>query len=409
MINSSVVTEASRQPTMKIFCLGLFRIVNPNQEIALGLMSKHKMWMLLKYLIIKKGLLVPTEEIFATLWPEHHKPHDTGVLRTTICRLKAALSLKKNSPYQNSLVIYRKDTCTFNVAYPCWLDFEEFEMLCNTAHSCGLDKRREALGIYMKALDLYQGDFLAEDSDIEWIMPAREYYRRLFLSSTNELAEWLMAAGDYETARRYLEKALKIDPYAEDVMCNLIRALCKTGNVQEAKERYSGFSAMIYNELGVKPSLELRELYQTMTKLNGGHSPDRVIDGRITPNRMNGPFQCEPDMFKNYILIEQRRVFRGDAACMIIIERLSAETENKILNVAERIICKFLRKSDIISLLDHNHLAILLPATDLNGGKTALNNLKKQLKQIPVFASDLRIVLKSIRPEGIVEEHEIYL
>ena len=403
MINS--LTE--RQSLMKIYCLGFFRIIGPHEETALGIMSKHKMWMLLKYLIVKKGLMVPTEEILATLWPEHQKPWDTAVLRTTICRLKTALNLKKSSTALNSLIIYRKGTCFFNTAYPCWLDFEEFEMLCHTAHGYGLGKRQEAMEIYKKALDLYQGDFLAEDPDVDWITPVREYYRRLYLNSTKELAGWLMEEGDYETARWYLEKALKTDPYAEDIVCSLIRVLWRMGKVQEAKERYSTFSAMLYNELGERPSRELRELYRAITKINGGHFPNEVTNLRAD-DRTSGPFLCDPDLFANYIMIEQRRVSRGETACISVIRRYEGEMLCRRLNDVQAITCKFFRKSDIISLIGPDHLAVLLPATDLDGGKTVLNHLKKQLKKMRVSVSGLQMTLQSIRSDGIFEEQAFY-
>ncbi|HPT87996.1 MAG TPA: hypothetical protein PL004_09110, partial [Bacillota bacterium] len=74
----------------------------------------------------------------------------------------------------------------------------------------------------------------------------------------------------------------------------------------------------------------------------------------------------------------------------------------------QEIICKFFRKSDIISLIGPDHLAVLLPATDLDGGKTVLNHLKKQLKKMRVSVSGLQMTLQSIRSDGIFEEQAFY-
>jgi transcriptional regulator with XRE-family HTH domain/DNA-binding SARP family transcriptional activator len=246
---------------LRIYCLGMFRILRPGENETIGSLSKHKMWLVFKYLLIHRGTTVPTLKLINDIWPEHKNPDDTTTLRITVSRLRAALNPESGAKSQYSYIIYQKNSCAFNLKVPYWLDIEVFEQLCATAKKQGAHNRTLAINAYKEALDLYQGDFLAEDPHIESAKPVREYYRLMFLEAVRELVGWLLELKDFDWARYYLEKAVAIDPYIEDLQMQLIRVLLDSDALQAAKACYGSYTTLLYNKLQIKPSEALKKLY----------------------------------------------------------------------------------------------------------------------------------------------------
>jgi DNA-binding SARP family transcriptional activator len=344
------------------------------------------MWQLFKYLVINRRAVVPTLNLVNDLWPAQKKPDDTSALRTTVCRLKSMLEPKNSTKSQYSYIIYRKDSCAFNLNAPYWIDIEAFEHLCSVAKRQGAYNRAEAINCYIEVLDLYQGDFLAEDPNMESATSLREYYRLMFLDAVRELAGWLIEAKDFVRARFYLEKAAKIDPYMEDLQTMLIRVLLEIGDVKTAKAYYISCSALLYSELGVKPSDALKKLYNIIKEReeSSNNSVKQMIDTEApSEEELNGPFICDPELFWTCLLLERRRVARNGAASMVILELDAKHGKghsqrqtifSQITTTAQNI----LRKSDILCKLDEGHFALLLPSTSSKGAKIVLSNILRE-------------------------------
>lgn len=369
---------------LRIYCFGKFRVLRPGETEAIGIISKHKMWQLFKYLVINRRSVVPTLSLVNDLWPAQKKPDDTAALRTTVCRLKSMLE-PKGSRSKYSYIVYRKDSCAFNLNAPYWLDVEEFEQLCALAKRQGEHNRAEAINNYIEALDLYQGDFLAEDPNMESAIPLREYYRLMFLDAVRELAGWLIEAKDLVRARLYLEKAVKADPYMEDLQAMLIRVLLDLGDIKSAKAYYTSCSTLLYSELGVKPSEELKKLYNIIKEREESSSNNmtELIEHKTTEVEVNGPFICDPELFWTCLLLERRRVARNGVASMVLLELdANGQQENRqrltIFNQIQTTAHSILRKSDILCHLDEGHYALLLPSTSKKGAKIVISNIIRE-------------------------------
>ncbi|HBE78270.1 MAG TPA: hypothetical protein DDW65_10895, partial [Firmicutes bacterium] len=371
LMDGQLLQRAVReQSTLRIYCLGVFRVLRPDEQQAIGTVSRHKMWLLFKYLVVHKGSAIQTEKIMELLWPGNNDPSDTATLRTTISRLKSLLEPSHIGYQRSAYIIYSKESCAFNLHAPFWLDAEEFENLCASAHRLGNDNRQAAIELYLQALDLYQGDFLVEDPDLEWAVVPREHYRCLFIDSITEVVSWLLEFQEYPKAEALLKRAIKIDPYVEGLQILLMKTLLGMGNLKAAAEHYSHCSSFLYKELGVKPSEEWKSLYKQL-RGPGIESPDkRILDGNIEIlTQENGPLVCETDFFWNFLLLERRRLVRnGGESSLIILElegRGGSLNRNSLgcLKDLESIVYQRLRKSDILCRLDQRHLAILLPST----------------------------------------------
>ncbi|MHB8448955.1 MAG: BTAD domain-containing putative transcriptional regulator [Mycobacteriales bacterium] len=78
------------------------------------------------------------------------------------------------------------------------------------------------------AVDLYRGD-LASTADYLWLEPVREELHRHALDAHVRLAELHDEAGETDAAINVLERAITLDPVAEDLYRRLIRLLGRAG------------------------------------------------------------------------------------------------------------------------------------------------------------------------------------
>ncbi len=388
MIEQQILkTVVDKRSVLQIFCLGVFHVIRPGEDNPIGIVSKHKMWLLFKYLITHKGSVIPTQRIIDLLWPDYQDPSDTAILRTTISRLKSLLEPKRTSYRKSSYLIYCKDSCAFNLHTSYWLDIEEFENLTNLAHRLGPNNRKTAIELYLQALELYQGDFLAEDLDLEWAVIPREHYRRLYIDSASELASWLIDGHEFSKAYHILKTAVKIDPYAENLHILLMRALLGMGELKTAAEHYTYYSTLLYKELGVKPSAEWKRLYKQMRE-TGSEDPNKLIlEGEWEKyiSSDSGPFICEPDFFWSFLLLERRRLARnGGESSLVVLEVTKTSSFKNVTNKSEEgleyfeaKICQKLRRSDIVCKLDEYHWALFLSATGSEGSSFVIAQIKE--------------------------------
>lgn len=408
MIDVQLIQKATdrRSSVLRIYCLGVFRVLRPGEHQAIGTISKHKMWLLFKYLIAHKGSAVQTEKIMERLWPKS-LPNDTTTLRTTISRLKSLLEPARAGYQRSSYIIYSKESCAFNLHTSFWLDVDEFESLCASAHQLGNRNRSKATELYLQALSLYQGDYLAEDPDLEWALVPREYYRRLFIDATAEVAQWMLENKEWDKAGILVKQAIKIDPYTEKLQILLMKALLGMGNLKAAAEHYSYYSSFLYKELGVKPSEEWKRLYKQLRHPNADSPGNRILEGKIEMfAKENGPMVCEVDFFWNYLLFERRRLARnGGESSLIILGHaqntfgISEQNRVAIMAELESIVYRRLRKSDLVCRLDGLHLALLLPSTGITGSGMIILQIKEGIARNNVFIlANMEISIKPVTP-----------
>ena len=58
------------------------------------------------------------------------------------------------------------------------------------------------------------------------------------------------------------EEALMIETFEENLHLLYIEALIEVGNIKQAQNQYEYVTSMLYKGMGVKPSANLRNLYQ---------------------------------------------------------------------------------------------------------------------------------------------------
>jgi DNA-binding SARP family transcriptional activator len=121
------------------------------------------------------------------------------------------------------------------------------------------------------ALDalLLSGEILPDWYE-DWVVIERERLRQLRLHALEALCARLVEQGDLAQAIDVGLAAVAAEPLRESVHRVLIRAHLAEGNKAEALRQYDAYAALLWDELGVRPSYQLLDLIDTVRDPIGG-------------------------------------------------------------------------------------------------------------------------------------------
>lgn len=196
------------------------------------------------------------------LWPEADGDQAYSALTTTLSRLRRLLG-EKGLEVQAGRV-------SLSPHY-CWSDVWSFEHLINKAEdfwrgSHSGDSKDKALQLMVKALDLYQGPFLADEgSETFWALPFRERLRNRFIFLMEMLGGSLEQSEQWERAIVLYQKGLEGDNLAEELYRRLMACYGRLGETVKAIQVYRRLKTTLSSVLGVEPSPKTEDLYRTLT------------------------------------------------------------------------------------------------------------------------------------------------
>ncbi len=108
---------------------------------------------------------------------------------------------------------------------------------------------------------LYRGEYM-EDLDGSWVLSGREYYQGIYLQSCELLANQAARLQKYELGIRILDRALKLDPYSDQLNSLLLKNLCAMGEFQTARQQYERYDRLLKEELNIGIGRQVQEIYQ---------------------------------------------------------------------------------------------------------------------------------------------------
>jgi DNA-binding SARP family transcriptional activator len=201
---------------IQVRLLGPYSIEAWGELVATGLRSSARE-LLAWYLLHPKG--ASAEAAIEALWPD--VPLDKGPQRfwTALGNLRSRLRGPASAPRLELLVKsgdhYAVQTDVIDA------DLWRFQSALAEAVAAG-DDVETAIAALGAATSFYRGDF-AEDADYLWAEPAREDLHRRALDACVRLGELQADAGHLDAAIAALERAVEIDPYAEELYRRLMR------------------------------------------------------------------------------------------------------------------------------------------------------------------------------------------
>ena len=393
-------------PTLNIQMLGNFSIQYGGQSIDDKSNRMKKVWLLLAYLIFCRNSAVSQEHYLSLLGGGENSADPNGKLKAMFYRARTMLN-QINTDAGHDWIIRKNGTYAWNTDIPLRLDAEEFEQLCKTAESTV--GKEEKLGLYLQALDLYKGDFLQKLAMDPWVMPINVYYHQMYLNACEQALELLEESQRWEDMISLCRKALKIEPYSEELCQHLMKACIQTGSRAEARRAYEEISELIFSTYGVMPNEESMALYREASREEKGFSvPTGMVREQLKePVGTKGALYCEYDFFKLLYQVQARSILRsGDVihiALFSIHGQLGKDLPRRSLDTAmanlQALMVENLRAGDVLTRCSISQMIVMLPQANYENSCQVCQRLLRAFhRQYPHTPAEITYSVQPLEP-----------
>jgi DNA-binding SARP family transcriptional activator len=246
------------EPRLRIYALGRTVVESAEGGIG-GNWLGHRPGQLLKYLVAERHRMVHADEIAESFWPGS----DPGVLnnvRHFVHTLREKLEPERAKRTPSSFVVAGRGGYKLS-RERVWIDADEFEQKV-AAGLAAFERDEDALArrLLREALQLYRGDFLADEPYAEWAFAERERMRELAARLMSTLGEIALARGDMPEAIEHYRRIAEMYPFDSAVHRALIVLYLRAGRRSDAVRRYNELRMRMVREFGAGPEFQLSEL-----------------------------------------------------------------------------------------------------------------------------------------------------
>ena len=390
MSKGYISAEKTKEKRLEIYTLGRFQVCCGDEKLFSEAGRSRKTGELFVYFVTHRWKTGIPEVILESLWPEQEYANPKKTFQTLIYRLKKKLE-NHQVPGASDAVTCSYGCYGWNNTVHFWLDAEAFETLCREARSLSDTNPLRATAKYRQALDFYTGDYLPLWHYSDWVLKVRHYYRRLFVRSVSELLALQKEHRLFSQMVEDCEKALYIEHLDEDIHLRYMEALLAEGKTAQARAHYEHITALLYQELGIKPSPALRRIYRVIKKDSEKHELDFTEMQEILRerDRSDGALLCEPDTFRFLCRLERRRAERQNQPVQLGLLTFTGPDFQppphaplrKAMDGLQGVLLDNLRKGDVITSLYENQYALLLPGLDLEQVQGVLKRVKENFEE----------------------------
>jgi len=342
----------------------------------------HKLWSVLCYLIVHRDRNVPQSEFIDMFWPLEDRFNPVNALKTLLYRIRNMLQ-----PYFGpdiSPILSRRGTYMWNPAIVLHLDIDQFEALCKQAQDTTLDDKLR-MELFQEAIDLYRNVFLPKLSSHMWVVALRAHYHTIYLDAVTAYATLLEGEKRFEEMYDLCARASQLEALDEGLYILMIRSLLSQGKDTAALSQYEAATDLLYRNLGVSPSDNLRALYAEIMKMDRNLEMDLEIiqeDLRGAASRP-GAFVCEYGFFKEIYRLEARRLIRNGVSVHIALITVTLPNTgaapldllNTTMDQLLDILVDKLRRGDVISRYSSAQYVIMLPTANFENSTMVLDRI----------------------------------
>jgi LuxR family maltose regulon positive regulatory protein len=203
------------------------------------------------------------------LWPEAPPDQAGKNFKVNLHRLRKVLEPDMDKTFGSSYVHLKANLVSLDPEL-CQVDINEFLALCKAG-----ERKEEqgeiktAIALYKQALELYGGDFLAEELYHPWIEEKREELRGRFLDLLCRLARLFEAQGSLLKAIDCYNKVVQTDPLAEPAYRNLMLLFAQRGMRTAALRAYQDCQQSLKEALNAEPEAATSAIYRKIMEYAG--------------------------------------------------------------------------------------------------------------------------------------------
>jgi len=246
--------EAVSAP-ISIRALGEFELTIDGIRFAGGIKPQRKPLELLKLLLLSDAAPLGAAQLADELWPDSEGDTARNCLQVAVHRLRRLLG------YEAALIVHdRKLRLDPRL---CWVDVWSLEHEAKRLAQLPIgDANLSAHAT--RVLRLYRGHLFAHEPEQPWMLAPRERLRRCWLDLVRRLGQYHELRGDWQRACDLYQRTVELDPLAEDIYRRVMQCQHKTGERAEALHTYLRCREQLGATLGVSPSRETEQVYQSL-------------------------------------------------------------------------------------------------------------------------------------------------
>jgi DNA-binding SARP family transcriptional activator len=245
---------------VRVRTLGGFAVTDGGRDVTpTGLPAEA-----LKLVAVHGGRL-HWEEVAEALWPAAPPERGRTRLRNVLSRLRT----------ETGAVVARRGVLV-QLAPDVQVDAIDFDRAARDVLTVAARDPAAAIASARTVLELYGGDLLPEDRYASWTAEPRERLRRRFLAIVDLLVQDAQRNGDPEGALLLLERAIEVEPDAEDPYLDAAELLAALGR-RSASLRMVLRARRLAEEAHLPPSERCRALEAALRAAAPG--PQATRDG----------------------------------------------------------------------------------------------------------------------------------
>lgn len=197
------------------------------------------------------------DHLAALLWGESGQREAYHSLRSSLYHLRKALQA-----IQVDEVLIREGDLLSLERVSCRCDVIELRRWITQG-----DERSLSQAVALWKGPLLQGFSLPDAPSFEdWAQMENARLNHSCFDALDRLADWAEERGEWSVATGYVRQMIQIDPLSESAQKRLINLYLRQGEVGPAVRQYRQFENQLDRELGIKPSPEIRALYEDLLR-----------------------------------------------------------------------------------------------------------------------------------------------
>ncbi|MCB9135745.1 MAG: tetratricopeptide repeat protein [Anaerolineales bacterium] len=240
---------------LEVYALGAGQVRRDGHPIAKAAWQSSKPRALFFYLVEHQE--ARASELKLDFWPEFNTSRATTNLQATLWRARNALENK-------DIILNQDEEYALAPGLDFWYDVAEFRNYLARAANPSITPF-EGVEYWRRAVELYQGDYLA-DIMMDWAETIRRELRESYLATVLNLAKWEVGQHHYSKAIYYYEKAIEKEPFEDNFHRAIMECWVSAHLPANAKRYFLQYRKKLEKE-GLTISQQLLEYY---TSLFGG-------------------------------------------------------------------------------------------------------------------------------------------
>jgi ATP/maltotriose-dependent transcriptional regulator MalT/DNA-binding SARP family transcriptional activator len=218
-----------------------------------GTEVRRKVSALVCFLLSRPQLVATKDQVLEALWPDQDPSAAANSLNQTVYFLRRLLDGNYEDDVSVPYVMHSTEMLRLDRGLVSSASVECAEILFGPRVASD-DAASERLS------SLYSGRFALDFEYEEWAASYRDALHAAYLEAIERTIRTDIAAGDYGRAMRLAQRALLVDPDAEQIELSLLRLYRLAGAHSAAAEQYQHYAGRMRAELGVEPP-SLEELW----------------------------------------------------------------------------------------------------------------------------------------------------